>query len=458
MAQVFISYAREDERSAALLSQRLEERGWSVFWDQRIPSGRRFAEVISEEIASAKCVIVLWSLAGNASDWVLDEATEARQQSKLLPALIERVPPPIGFRQIHAADLTGWYGEESHHGFQGLVQDIRQYVLNTAEPGTPVGKALISTPTPTRSKWRSRVGSSWRWAYVAIPVLLVISLTWIVYKRVFVPPPSGQDHSTTEKPALPAPRAPKESAVETKMPQAVRPEAATSKVVRNTPGESHTNNRDSQPYVWISPGQFRMGCSPVDDDCEDNEKPSHLVKLTHGFWVGQTEVTQQAYKKLIGKNPSHAEGDDRPVEGVNWFDAERYCKLVGGRLPTEAEWEYAARAENGGRVYGAVDGIAWNIDNSGQETHGVALKKVNQWGLNDMLGNVKEWVSDWYDDHYYQTLPSLVIDPHGPLNGAGRVVRGGGFRDFVTLSQRNAFGPERRFSDVGFRCAIEMLH
>src|SRR5215469_8658508 len=141
MAQVFISYAREDEQWAALLSQRLEERGWSVFWDRSIPSGRRFAEVISQEIASAKCVIALWSLAGNASDWVLDEATEARRQSKLLPALIERVPPPIGFRQIQAADLTDWHGEESHHGFQRLVQDIGQYVLNSAEPGLPIEKA-----------------------------------------------------------------------------------------------------------------------------------------------------------------------------------------------------------------------------------------------------------------------------------------------------------------------------
>ena len=141
------------------------------------------------------------------------------------------------------------------------------------------------------------------------------------------------------------------------------------------------------------------------------------VRITHGFWLGQTEVTQTAYEKSVGHELFPFKGPQHPVEGVNWYEARQYCEAAGGRLPTEAEWEYAARACSIDARYGVLDAIAWYSSNSGSQTHPVRQKQPNSWGLYDMLGNVKEWVADWYGDSYYQTLPSLATDPEGPSSG-----------------------------------------
>ena len=128
MADIFISYAREDAETARLLAGQLEAQGRSVFWDRRIPAGRRFAEFIGEQLDTAKCVITLWSHAAVASNWVQEEADEAIKRRILIPAFIEAVEPPLGFRRIQAADLVDWHGEEGHEGFQQLVRDIGQYI------------------------------------------------------------------------------------------------------------------------------------------------------------------------------------------------------------------------------------------------------------------------------------------------------------------------------------------
>ena len=178
-------------------------------------------------------------------------------------------------------------------------------------------------------------------------------------------------------------------------------------------GEVRTNPGDGEPYVWIPPGEFQMGCS-VGGKCGKDEKPSHSVKISRGFWLGQTEVTQAAFHKVTGANPSHFIGPDNPVERVTWDEARSYCEAFGGRLPTEAEWEYAARAGSQEPRYGQLTDIAWCHSNSGGQTHPVGQKQENAWGLHDMLGNVYEWVSDWYRDDYYKTLPSPAVDPKGP--------------------------------------------
>ena len=125
-------------------------------------------------------------------------------------------------------------------------------------------------------------------------------------------------------------------------------------------------------------------------------------------------MTQQAYQRVTGQNPSDFKGANLPVETVSWDEAQSYCQAIGGRLPTEAEWEYAARAGSTGARYGDLDQIAWYSGNSGGKTHEVGQKQANAWGLFDMLGNVWQWTADWYAQGQSRAL----------RGGAWNVVRG----------------------------------
>jgi len=218
-----------------------------------------------------------------------------------------------------------------------------------------------------------------------------------------------------------------------------------------------TNSKDDLKYVWIAPGKFVMGCSGDYPDCPGDAKPAHEVTITKGFWLGQTEVTQAAYEKVIGKNPSFFRGRSLPVESTTWQDTQNYCTSAGGRLPTEAEWEYAARAGTTEPRYGDLNKIAWYRGNSALKTHEVGTLQPNPWGLYDMLGNVWEWTADRYDGDYYKSSPG--INPLGPLSGnLPRVLRGGSWDNEVAYfgpSYRSKGGPAYRDGVFGFRCVLE---
>jgi formylglycine-generating enzyme required for sulfatase activity len=223
-------------------------------------------------------------------------------------------------------------------------------------------------------------------------------------------------------------------------------------------GTIKVDPNDGQKYVWIPPGTFKMGCSAGDNECASNEKPAHSVTITKGFWLGQTPVTQAAYQRVIGNNPSRFSGEQLPVETVTWTQARAYCEAMGGRLSTEAEWEYAVRAGSDAPRYGDLDAIAWYEGNSEGKTHEVGLKQANRWGLHDMLGNVWEWVEDWYDEKYYEKSPST--DPSGPALRKFRVVRGGSWSDEsrdLRSSYRGRVEPVSRIVVIGFRCAREVF-
>jgi formylglycine-generating enzyme required for sulfatase activity len=256
----------------------------------------------------------------------------------------------------------------------------------------------------------------------------------------------------------------------------------------------NVNAKDGLKYVWIPPGTFTMGCSPGDSECDGDEKPAHQVTVSKGFWMGQTTVTVGAYKRYAqatgkpmppekdndGRLLNAAAGNDSlPVVAVTWDEAAGYCGWAGMRLPAEAEWELAARAGTTGARYGNLDEIAWYGDNSGrgridstaiwntdQKNYAkrlfdngngpkpVGQKLPNAYGLYDMLGNVWQWVADWYGEKYYQA--SERQDPTGPPGGTLRTLRGGSWNlnpRNVRASYRCRVVPQFRIYLLGVRCA-----
>jgi formylglycine-generating enzyme required for sulfatase activity/predicted Ser/Thr protein kinase len=229
------------------------------------------------------------------------------------------------------------------------------------------------------------------------------------------------------------------------------------------PGEPRLNPRDGLLYVWIPAGQFEMGCSPEDDECLPEEKPRHTVRLTRGFWLGTTEVTNEAWTHFVEQSPRGfrpSQADARmPVIDISWNDARSYCAWAGGRLPTEAEWEYGERAGATKARYGPLNDIAWFRGNSGRRVQPVAGRQPNAWGLYDMLGNVFEWVNDWFGSNYYAVSPEA--DPRGPDSGSSRVARGGradNYANFIRASSKWGWLPTFRGHDqLGCRCALDEI-
>jgi formylglycine-generating enzyme required for sulfatase activity len=195
-----------------------------------------------------------------------------------------------------------------------------------------------------------------------------------------------------------------------------------------------------------------MGSAEKDSQAYFDEKPAHQVTLSE-FWLGKTEVTNKQYRLF---QPTHQGQDDLPATDVSWDEAKAACVHFGGRLPTEAEWEYAARAGSQttwsfGDEEKHLGDYAWYGEGLPRLPHPVGLKKPNAWGLYDMHGNVWEWVADWCGPYN----GAAQIDPSGPPTGEFRLVRGGSFFQPARLlrsANRDCFRPEYRNSFSGFRC------
>ena len=218
--------------------------------------------------------------------------------------------------------------------------------------------------------------------------------------------------------------------------------------------------------VKVEGGKFTMGATAEQDyDAYNSERPAHKVTLSD-YYIGETQVTQALWKAVMGDNPSYFKGDDNlPVENVSWEDiVERFIPALNRktgrtfRLPTEAEWEYAARGGNKSKGYkysgsDNKDEVAWYDGNSGDKTHPVRGKKANELGLYDMSGNVWEWCHDWYGDY----SSGAQTDPKGPDKGSIRVLRGGSWNNNARrcrVSNRNNGSPGNSNFYIGFRLVL----
>ena len=238
---------------------------------------------------------------------------------------------------------------------------------------------------------------------------------------------------------------------------------------------THVSARDRQEYAYIPPGKFLMGCAKNDATCEEREKPQHQVTVTQGFWMGVTEATIDAYSRWVDEDPKTRKKPGAPLWNPKWKDtslpmvqvtweqANTFCQWAGGRLPTEAEWEYVARAgkEN--------ERFPLNSENSREKANfygkkgndkyevGAPPKKFDPdklYGIFDMAGNVWEWTADYFGETYFQTSPEK--DPTGPGAGKDRVIRGGSYdsaaEKHLRLSFRKGYG--KPWDNIGFRCLL----
>jgi formylglycine-generating enzyme required for sulfatase activity len=560
-ADIFISYAREDRERANALAEALACCGWSVWWDPRIRTGRRFDDVIAAQLAITRCVIVLWSSHSVSSPWVREEAADGRDRNILKPVLVEAVRPPLGFRSLQAADLTTWQGDEQHPGFQHLLADIRSSLSASgsrpsakpmearesstslrsrekhaqAEPGErvtnrakPIGKPQ-APPGPTfhRKQWITVFGA-----------VLVAAAGVALYETgkeslpIFSSPPDTQGTSGTivapptepaAKPDQPAPTFTMGSSKDEERPAAVAlpprptgppdnadrdrgasesseeegagsPPVVSTTIITQEPqtamikpapspfvaAPSRTTMRggvfqdcsNCPPMIEVPVGSFQMGNRGEDS----TEQPVHEVALKSRFAIGIREVTYGEWMACVkDQGCKHAPEltsttDESPMRDVSWADAVQYVAWLKKttqkpyRLPTEAEWEYAARANSSTRYWWGNDAglVHANCKGCGGEWNRDAPLKAasyppNPFGLYDMNGSVWEWVSDcWHSN--YKGAPNDGRSWETP-GCHQHVLRGGSWRDdpkLVSSFSRFYYDADIRYIANGFRVALTL--
>jgi formylglycine-generating enzyme required for sulfatase activity len=254
------------------------------------------------------------------------------------------------------------------------------------------------------------------------------------------------------------------------------PPQAGSAIPGRTPAAAERRIRpaDGKAMVFVPEGEFVMGAADDDPEADPHEKPGHPVYVD-AFWIDQTETTNAQFRICVEAgicrapltcdfgSPDFADETkaDHPAACVTWFDAGTYCEWAGGRLPTEAEWEKAARGTDERRYpWGnTIDCSRGNFRGCPQffltAPVGSFPSGISPYGALDMAGNVWEWVDDWMGWDYYRASPA--DNPPGPDNGEMRVVRGGSFRYFfryMRVVTRHCAPPEHRADALGFRCVF----
>ena len=388
---IFLSYASEDRERITVLVKTMESLGWSVWWDQRIPTGREFDEFIEEQLEASKSVVVVWSNTSIKKRWVKTEAKEGLDRNVLFPVMIDDVRIPLEFRRLQAANLVQWQGDESHGPWSSLVQDLSKVL------GTPTSSAV-------RDKKRSKD-----------TVQDIVEPTQ--QKRV------GQTISQSSR---------KES------------------------------KQEPEGMVLIPKGPFLYGDEKkkviidhdyyMDVQLVTNADFAKFIKAggyeTESYW---TEEGWQWRKEENIRQPEFWKDQqwnqaDQPVVGVSYYEVEAYAKWAGKRLPTEQEWEKAARGTDGrehpwGEEFDAGR-CAASVGKARDRTVPVGSYPEGQspYGCHDMAGNVWEWCASWYDEGQVR-----------------RVLRGGSWFDtgpeLFSCAFRGSTDPRGRGDVVGFRCA-----
>lgn len=434
MNDIFISYASEDRAWASRLAEALEAHGWSVWWDLRIAPGEQFDRVIEKELYSARCVIVIWSESSVSSKWVRAEAEDGMKRDVLIPVLIEDVQIPLVFRQIQAAKLQDWHEGLSHPALEQLIASV----------SSKIGSEPVKKPVTEERAAKSPLRKWLKWTIPALLFTFLIGLALFQFLN-------------------------------------------------------KTKGREGREMVLIQGGTFMMGSTEEDVESAhalmkkydpdaamrdfEPEQPSHPVKIDT-FYIDKYEVTHAEFKEYLQKQNRSAElsqlptppGENHPVTGVSWMQADSYCRWAGKELPTEAQWEMAAR-DRDRRIYPwgwePPDGSRANFcgtkcekeskDGSDGYTTTAPVGSYengkSKSGVYNMAGNVREWVRDWYDAKVYTRANRS--NPYNEKESEHRVVRGGSWAS-VPPSLRSAYRgfrrPDARDDKTGFRCATQSIN
>ena len=463
MSDIFFSYSREDLERIKPIVRALERKGYSLFWDRDIPVGKNWRKVIGNESKAARCVMVAWSKNSINSRFVTEEADFGSQHSSLVPLLLDPVEQPFGFGAIQAADFTGWDGSTESASFQKLYQDI---------------SANLGPPKPVQTEKTEET-----------PELNPQSSTTLPDEPAPDKPETGTEKRTPGKRPLPylllffliA------SIVGITIVYMVnRPAATPSK--KENPEVDKTDRKEPAIHVAtaypdlvkIKPGCFEMGS----DKGEISERPPHKVCIKRPFYLGRFEVTFEQFDRFA-KSADRKLPDDygwgrgnRPVTDINWQEARDYSRWITKetgsrcRLPTEAEWEYAARAGTTTEYALPAPGGSNDIKDQGlancvrcgskwddKQTAPVGSFKPNAWGLYDMQGNVWEWTADcWHDNYANSPTDGRAWEAENNGNCNIRVLRGGSWyyrTEDLRSADRNRYDPVARDDDVGFRLLCE---
>jgi formylglycine-generating enzyme required for sulfatase activity len=401
MADIFISYSSNDRDRVIPIVKVLENQDRSVWWDREILPGKRFSDVIEEEISAAKCVIVIWSISSVKSDFVQTEAAEGAERRILVPAMIDKVKIPFEFRRINAADLTDWKGEPSHAGFQQLIKALTD-LLGPAEVQVAMHESQKTAPTEP------------------IPNTAPITRT--------KPSPEKSGIRTVEK---------KPFIIEKS------DHSDIDAMVKVPAGEFIYQNgkaKIEKPYMIdvypVTNNQFRKFIEA------GGYKNLNFWSAEGQKWLKKSKASAPAYW-----NDEKWNQPEHPVVGVSFYEAEAYAEWSGKRLPTEKEWERAARATDG-RKYpwgNEFDPERCNTSESeiGSTTPVTQCPKgISLVGCYDLAGNVWEWCQDWYDE-----------------SKSEKIFRGGSwnyYQDNAECSNRFKCHSYGRDNDIGFRCVRDL--
>lgn len=444
MRHIFISYNHQDSEYARKLADSLRKRGFEVWIDDVIEYGSEWPLELQEHLDNCEMLVVIMTPASFQSRWVQNELNRAMRKNKpVFPLLLEGDEPWLSVEATQYTDVRG--GKLPPEKFYELLRDT------VASPGQ--ARPVKEYKSPPKA---FKVSPA---AILIFALLILVGAAAFWGVRTLADPPEPTPVVLPTLTPAPSTPVPSPTPIETDAPTTVP-------IVENQPGigSEFSWPQDGMTGMYVPAGPFRMGSENGSED----ERPSHEVTLA-AYWIDKTEVTNSMYRLCVDKGRCNPPQDrryysdnsyaDHPVVYIAWEDAQQYCEWAGRRLPTEAEWEKAARGPSGNLLpwEGSLDCLHANYGGCTGDTKAVGSypQGKSSYGALDMLGNVWEWVFDIYDTNYYKV--SVAIDPAGAASGKHHILRGAAWDTTDALKLRLTFrynrDPGSTGGSYGFRCA-----